>query len=61
MNQTNANQDDSQARLLKKLELLEKHQKMEQIIAKESDRLEEEVASEKDQEKIAKIKQNLQK
>ncbi|MFC1656195.1 hypothetical protein ACFL3C_04970 [Patescibacteria group bacterium] len=61
MNQTNTNSDDDKARLLKKLELLEKHQKMEQVIAKESDKLEEGAASEKDQEKITQIKQNLTK
>ncbi len=55
------NQTNTKVRLLKKLELLEKHQKMEQIIAKESDKLEEEQALGKDQEKIAQIKQDLTK
>lgn len=56
MNQTNIKE-----RVLKKLELLEKHQRMEQMIAKESDKLEEMQAFEKDQAKIAQIKQNLKK
>ena len=47
--------------IIKKLKLLARYQKMEQILAKESDKMGEVRGKQKDQEEIAKIKQKLKK
>jgi len=48
-------------RVLKKLEILEKYQKMNRVLAKESDKMEEFVAKFDEKEKIALLKQKINK